>query len=1570
MDQPSNPASTEIQPSTTPTNAFDTVARDLANAALQAAQVPPIVSVGVSATYNTSITKSRVGLNFSSTTKTFNTDLGESVVDTTLIPYIRSKSINFSAYHLKPNSKLYAFFDGKKVDAYVTPAYRVVLNKSVHIVGQTKTIIRANSTATVLFAKGSTIFVTQKNNDASSKISSHLKTADTFTWDGISYSVVSVSLPTSLNSDENGYVAGVFVIPSQTFSGGSRSFMICDTPNNVNSTTSAEFIYYASGLASSKQSTTLSTRINQVTINPLLSTTTAKTSGESISPLAVSSNDAVKVIHTDVTKPYITTYSPINGSTVMSTTDPFRFTFDGPVTLDNSNTDPVLLTLQNGTVLNSTSVLANNILTVTPLLELTQNIVYKVVIPAAYVKDSNGYKFDGMTNYQITTYLVPPVVVPGVPVVPDLQVMSWTPMLGASGTSRLTSKIVATFNELIFLDVPGTITIRKTSATAAVIETIAIPSSLVVLTANQLTVTPTTKFENETKYYFTFSPHCVKTADDIQWAGITDYNFTIQPKASAASGTFTQQVINANSIIQEYKTVATSATRASKIPVGTVLSTTTTSTVDKYTKIGGYQHGLQVEDYLLDFTTNVGQCGFDVTSGFNTPVAIDLFWDDMSVSKCGTSGTAGTLDKPIFSKSFSDSRDNVSFFGSTMVIDTNPLPTVATPRTFRFNKTEPYPKTALLRITKQPTSTKTPFTWNQILPGSVEDVTEFADIRYQWKDKVSGTEKSEYTTSEVWINQEKTNDANGKPIHYFSAVENIKKWNRTGTTSTLPSKPVRPHDPQAEQIINTSVLGSIRPIDTEKPWINPIVGLPSVYMNAWTYKRTVVIKNYSKTASGIVTGILCTPSIDMGLSPFTAPGQYNQSSKFTTTVTPKDGITFPHTLAPFQEIYVDVTISYPDISFSMDEWTWSAYTNPQNDATYASIHAYNKENWSFIVTEWNKAYGLFTLMFGTPYITTYEVSVGTQNNNPNTAIESLNLTLKANKQTYSVTTLTTTSAVVTTLTQDPLAQTFFVSDTDYPDGYFLSSIDLFFKAKSNTADVTVQLRPVDNGLPSVKTTIPFAITTLDQSDVNITDYPNPTDPLSFTKFKFQSPIYLSPGAYSYVVISNSKDYTVFTSTIGKFRLDDPDVRITETNSVGDLFKSSNGTTWLPSPYQDMCFTINRANFKKTGTATFNSTKPPAIISSSYNAFYAESHYNQYEYIIVPISAYSDKLYEVSNAGVSGLLAPIHNGGTVLNGSINLQYIATLEKNTDIKIPYDVYFSHGENVTFKNAEAKYFYKGTSNSGVLDIDFIPIALGSNYELDTRKLLGSSTESLYSKIELSSEDSIVSPVIDIKRFSNVLVRNIINDNTIAPDFVANTVVKYGEYIKTAITDISNVVTGYKMYLVVDSGKTSETSPIFDGLDTFNGSATLRFIGITNNGDTELLPTGGMAAARYLTRKVELADGFESTDISVQCNAHTPVGSTIKVYYKAAFVDGNTTLEESVYHEMFLAERAPNYAGAFVEHKYICDYGDILLPGVRHALPNNGRFNQFSIKIVMLSTNATTVPKIRDLRVIALDD
>ena len=58
--------------------------------------------------------------------------------------------------------------------------------------------------------------------------------------------------------------------------------------------------------------------------------------------------------------------------------------------------------------------------------------------------------------------------------------------------------------------------------------------------------------------------------------------------------------------------------------------------------------------------------------------------------------------------------------------------------------------------------------------------------------------------------------------------------------------------------------------------------------------------------------------------------------------------------------------------------------------------------------------------------------------------------------------------------RDPLAETFFVDGTIYPNGLFLSSLDVYFKSKdTNNIPVTCEIRTTVNGYPST-VVVPFS----------------------------------------------------------------------------------------------------------------------------------------------------------------------------------------------------------------------------------------------------------------------------------------------------------------------------------------------------------------------------------------------------------------------------------------------------------------------------------------------------------------
>jgi len=172
---------------------------------------------------------------------------------------------------------------------------------------------------------------------------------------------------------------------------------------------------------------------------------------------------------------------------------------------------------------------------------------------------------------------------------------------------------------------------------------------------------------------------------------------------------------------------------------------------------------------------------------------------------------------------------------------------------------------------------------------------------------------------------------------------------------------------------------------------------------------------------------------------------------------------------------------------------------------------------------------------------------------------------------------------------DPLAQTFFVSENVYPNGVFLTGVDLFFQSKDDSLPVFVQLRPTNNGYPSSDTSLPLSTVWLTPSNVNT---PSTLSGLPVaTHFAFSDPVYLQAGQYALVVGSNSTKYNTFTGTVGGTVLGQTGTISSQPN-VGSLFKSQNASTWTAEQSSDLCFVLYQAIFDtKPHTAIFNSNAP-------------------------------------------------------------------------------------------------------------------------------------------------------------------------------------------------------------------------------------------------------------------------------------------------------------------------------------------------------------------------------------------
>lgn len=167
---------------------------------------------------------------------------------------------------------------------------------------------------------------------------------------------------------------------------------------------------------------------------------------------------------------------------------------------------------------------------------------------------------------------------------------------------------------------------------------------------------------------------------------------------------------------------------------------------------------------------------------------------------------------------------------------------------------------------------------------------------------------------------------------------------------------------------------------------------------------------------------------------------------------------------------------------------------------------------------------------------------------------------------------------------DPLAQSFYIEPES---GIFATSVDLYFYSRDPELPVTVQLRPMQLGLPTNQV-YPFSEVVIDPKDVNIS-----SDASIPTRVTFESPVYLAGKQFhALAILSNSSSYNVWIARLTEVDVstvlqpESEQVLVSKQPLSGSLFKSQNGATWTPSQFEDLKFKLNRANFVGNGNINF------------------------------------------------------------------------------------------------------------------------------------------------------------------------------------------------------------------------------------------------------------------------------------------------------------------------------------------------------------------------------------------------
>ena len=586
-------------------------------------------------------------------------------------------------------------------------------------------------------------------------------------------------------------------------------------------------------------------------------------------------------------------------------------------------------------------------------------------------------------------------------------------------------------------------------------------------------------------------------------------------------------------------------------------------------------------------------------------------------------------------------------------------------------------------------------------------------------------------------------------------------------------------------------------------------------------------------------------------------------------------------------------------------------------------------------------------------------------------------------------TITTAQDVVTnTVIFDPVSQSFYVDESSHADGIYLTSVDLYFKQKSSNENigVTVEIREMSNGFPTRKI-IGGEVARVENSAIQI----NATSSAA-TTFTFRSPIYLKSGTeYCFTVRpdGNSTDFIIWTAELGQNDITNTEniVKIDKQPAAGVVFTSSNNFTWSVRQNQDIKFKLKHAQFSTTtagvailenapltsnNNVTYTSLIPNienltiSKANISYEIKQADSTYALTDYIEIKnlerlISSSSKQISNTVNETAQSIKSVnIRATLTTTNKDIS-PYIDLQRVNSALST--NVINNETENaltgtVTYAAASSTVVGSGTTFSSEISAGEY-VLFGEEYKQvvqvtnATHLLVSSNFSTANGAAQIAYSQNEENPTGPYASETRYITRRVaLNDGFEATDLVA-----YLDVNRPAGTSI-------KIYYKILNE--NDTDP-FDNkfYNEMSLSSTETFSQNPNSFIEEkynVLTSAKTGGTEILNGTVAIANtSVDVVGTSTRFFEEIKIGDTIAV--------GTSRIERvvaSVSNNTFLTVSSAYSSTASTQEIY-----SVLNNIVGYNTPDGRNYNgfkYFAIKIVFLSSNVAFVPKVKNLRVLAL--
>lgn len=540
---------------------------------------------------------------------------------------------------------------------------------------------------------------------------------------------------------------------------------------------------------------------------------------------------------------------------------------------------------------------------------------------------------------------------------------------------------------------------------------------------------------------------------------------------------------------------------------------------------------------------------------------------------------------------------------------------------------------------------------------------------------------------------------------------------------------------------------------------------------------------------------------------------------------------------------------------------------------------------------------------------------------------------------------------------DPVAESIYIEEDN---GVYIDSIDVYFATKDASLGVGMYIVECENGTPTT-TKVPLTDVVLESADVNI-------GLNTATKFKFKQPVYLyGKTEYAFIVWSTSYQYTLYKSTLGQVDLN-TGVGIAEQPFLGSMFLSQNTRTWTPEQMSDLKFAMHKCVFQTNTNyvAKFNLEIPTSDFDVAYQCLVTNDYVPSGTSLKYSYRWYNDSTFTQYNNREEVFL-PLLKTISSSSGTTSLEIMATfsttdenLSPQLDLEQIYGIFTNN--TCTSRVGDTAYLYNcGTYISNAVTM--------TNSASDLRVILNVLRPS-GSDIDVYFKTT---PYYPMYVTHSVASGGLCVDPAGAKNNIGKTVqlFYYNNVTKQLEPKSQCIITGYnnstnhRVYLrsvgnpsdFVAVNPIDPTDTTYTGISTDYTALILLDVYSTTNINCPAWSAKTFASGSFVTYNGYI---WKANIATVNSNTPSDISSVwtkvdgIKVI--SSLANETDVVEWRPMSKDTTAASAVNNGTNYVENTY---YPSITL---------ESEFTQFAIRIDMKSQNKVDVPKVKNLRAIAV--